>query len=1034
MKTFFTLALCCILGGLFAPLNAQFSWVNNGQGVGFDDAVATCSDGMGNIFVYGQMGAATATYALANGGTTTLTNNGGSDVFLAKYNPDGQMLWINNYGGTGTERPWQMHTEGGCGLVVITGLFGSSSIQFGGTILNLSSGYDGFIVALDQQTGAPVWANAVGGPGNTDFRDVHVTAEGVYATGSIAGSFATVNGNAVFNTSATGLDILLARYNLDGTLDYVTSYGSTGDQTGFRLTVDAGRVYLMGRYTVPFTFGTGFTAPAVSSGNSDFYTISIDALDPTSFDWLTTGGGAATDNFHAIATDHEGEVYLHGNTQSSGFIVDDLTAYNIHAPAPAIITLKLNANNGSGDWIRMGQSPGFDFGYGMEIDHCGNIHVVGRYTGSGIDFDGNTISGGNSIGNSYLVTYDQQGNVLTAQGVTSSSSYNQAVDVTVSHDNQPVIVGRYYGNLSFPGAGSVSTVPITDQNFFVAKGAGSGGSDWQQTSANTIAFARGDDVVVDNDGSVYMTGRLEEETTLGSGANSLVVNGSGMFAAKYSNCGKLLWAAHTVLGYATPNAITLDEVNGWVYVCGELSGPAPEIFESGFSPLLTNCGASQSGLGNSYVARYSMSDGCLDHLKTYSNNYLVKSIDVTSDGHIYLVAEYPSGGVTQVATSRFDENFVFQWFKTTTNSPGNSITANDIVVHESGNGDRLIYVTGAFEEEMILSPFTINTTANLDAYVFHIREGSGSGPIVQWLSQGNATENASGRSITVDPDGQAYVTGSFQSEMNPAFGNGNLAAVGLGSAFVSRLNSNSAGVATWSERIYAFGSVIGMGISGDCSGLYLTGYWNGADINAPLNFPPSQGIVNPLFNGNTTNTNIEVVYVARFSYDNTSGSSWATSTEGQGLQRSLGIAVNNSHYVYTTGQYEGTMDLPPYYAGQLGQITATAGVQDAFLIRTDQINSEFAKASASSAPAELADLQGPAVFPNPSEGLVQVRFSSATQADLKILDLRGQLISTHQTVSGNASLDLAHLPSGMYLLQWLNRDTGKRGMRRLVLQ
>lgn len=1034
MKTFFTLALWCILGGLLTPLNAQFTWANPGQGVGYDDAVATCSDGMGNIFVYGQMGAPTATYILANGGSVTLTNNGGTDVFLAKYNPAGQLLWINNYGGSGNERPWQMHTEGGCGLVVITGQFGSSSVQFGSNTLNLSSGTDGYIVAFDQQTGTPQWANSVQGPGNSDFRDVFVTADGIYATGSIAGSFATVSGNAVFNTAASGLDILLARYNLDGTLDYVAGYGNTGDQTGFRLAVDAGRIYLMGRYTVQFTFGTGFTTPALSSGNSDFYTISIDALNPASFDWLTTGGGAATDNFHAISTDHEGEVYLHGNTQSSEFIVDDLNAINIYAPAPAIITVKLSAVNGSGQWIRMGQGPGFDFGNGMEIDQCGNIHVVGRYTGSGIDFDGNTLTGGNTYGNTYLVTYDQQGNVLTAQGVTSTASWNQATDVTVTHDNQPVIVGRYWGNLSLPGVGSVPTVPITDQNFFVAKGSGSGGSDWQQTSANTIGAARGRDVVVDIKGNVYITGTLEEVTTLGSGANSLVVNGSGMFTAKYSDCGKLIWVAHTVNGYAGANGITLDEVNGWVYVCGGLSSTGTETFESGFSPVLPNCGASQNGSGASYIARYRMSDGCLDHLKTYSNNYVVKSIDVTSDGHIYLAAEYPFGGATQVATSRFNENFVFQWFKSTSNNPGSFITANDIVVHESANGGRLVYVTGGFTEEMELLPYQVTTAANMDAYVFHIRESSGGIPSVEWLSQGNAAKQASGTSITVDPDGHAYVTGDFQKQMSPAFGNGNLVGVGLSTAFVARLNNSSAGIATWSERIYAFGGVLGTGISGDCSGLYLTGYWHGGDVNAPLNFPTSQGIVNPIFNGNANAPSKYLVYVSRFSYDNTSGSSWATSTEGQDLQRSAGIAVNNSHYAYTTGQYIGTMDLPPYYAGQLGQITSTSGVDDAFLIRNDQINSEFTKVGAYSAPALLEDLQGPQVFPNPSEGLIQVQFSSTTEANLKVLDLSGQLIAIGQTVAGNASLDLSHLPSGMYLLQWANLKTGERGTRRLVLQ
>jgi len=53
-------------------------------------------DAAGNVYVAGQFAGATLTL-----GTVTLTKIGAADGVLAKYAPDGTLLWAQNYGGAG---------------------------------------------------------------------------------------------------------------------------------------------------------------------------------------------------------------------------------------------------------------------------------------------------------------------------------------------------------------------------------------------------------------------------------------------------------------------------------------------------------------------------------------------------------------------------------------------------------------------------------------------------------------------------------------------------------------------------------------------------------------------------------------------------------------------------------------------------------------------------------------------------------------------------------------------------------------------
>ena len=136
--------------------SGNWLWAKNAGGTGTDWGHGISVDASGNSYVTGYFDS-DATF-----GSTTLTNNGGYDIFVAKLDSSGNWLWAKNAGGTGTD--W------GNGIAVdasgnsyVTGYF-QSTATFGDITLTSNGGADIFISKLDH-SGNWLWAKNAGGTG-----------------------------------------------------------------------------------------------------------------------------------------------------------------------------------------------------------------------------------------------------------------------------------------------------------------------------------------------------------------------------------------------------------------------------------------------------------------------------------------------------------------------------------------------------------------------------------------------------------------------------------------------------------------------------------------------------------------------------------------------------------------------------------------------------------------------------------------------------------------------------------------------------
>src|ERR1017187_277119 len=192
-------------------LNAQapnWEWARSSGGISDDEGMSIAVDGSGNRYVTGYFHSSTITF-----GTTTLTNNGTGtteDMFIVKYDPNGNVLWAKSAGGSGFDWGHGIAVDSS-GNSYVTGYLGSSPITFGSIILT----NPGMFIAKYNANGNVVWAKSLGD--NDAGNGIAVDDSGnSYVIGSYASSTITFGTTTLTNDSAGLGDIFVVKYDSSG--------------------------------------------------------------------------------------------------------------------------------------------------------------------------------------------------------------------------------------------------------------------------------------------------------------------------------------------------------------------------------------------------------------------------------------------------------------------------------------------------------------------------------------------------------------------------------------------------------------------------------------------------------------------------------------------------------------------------------------------------------------------------------------------------------------------------------------------------
>ena len=134
--------------------------------------------------------------------------DGGNDAFLAKFSPDGDVLWLQTGGGPRYDEAHSVDVDA-AGDAYITGYF-YDTIVFGQlSLVNTGSRWDAFVVKYSQD-GEAVWGQSSSGNGDELSYGIAVRDDGTFAITGAFDQTATFGSNAV--TTAGFWDVFVAKH------------------------------------------------------------------------------------------------------------------------------------------------------------------------------------------------------------------------------------------------------------------------------------------------------------------------------------------------------------------------------------------------------------------------------------------------------------------------------------------------------------------------------------------------------------------------------------------------------------------------------------------------------------------------------------------------------------------------------------------------------------------------------------------------------------------------------------------------------
>ncbi|MES2478164.1 MAG: SBBP repeat-containing protein [Bacteroidota bacterium] len=238
--------------------NGDFIWAVPLQGLSVKSAAALASDTSGSVYCSGTF-QGTVDFD-PTGGVLNLSSKGLDDIFVAKYNSMGLVVWAKSIGGIGAEKCKTIAVDKWKNIY-LSGLF-ANTVDFdpGTPYIPLSSvsAQDLFICKLDNSANLK-WAKQAQSNSNAGTFVAVDTLGYVYNTGNFGGTVDFDPGTKVVNLTASGGDdIFIGKFDSTGNFVWSRKIGGVSQDIVNTIAVDqAVNIYLCGSFYDSCDFDPG---------------------------------------------------------------------------------------------------------------------------------------------------------------------------------------------------------------------------------------------------------------------------------------------------------------------------------------------------------------------------------------------------------------------------------------------------------------------------------------------------------------------------------------------------------------------------------------------------------------------------------------------------------------------------------------------------------------------------------------------------------------------------------------------------------
>ena len=595
------------------------SWTKTLGGTGFDYGNSVQQTQDGGFIVVGSTGSFGA---------------GNDDILLAKFTSTGTLSWTKTLGGGSNDLGYSVQQTQDGGYIV------------SGYTASFGAGGNDALLAKFTSTGTLSWAKTLGGTGSDYGYSVQQTSDGGYiVTGALTGF------------GVGGLDVLLSKFSLTGTLSWAKILGGSGSDIGYSIqkTQDGG--FIVSGTTTSFgsvgnnillakldSQGRVLNCNAMQSINPTVTDISgsvtvtspsptVTSPSPTVSNWavsaigqtlgqnmpcqgetrtrtrslpipetptfLTTLGGMGTEYAFSVQQTQDGGFILAGYTDSVGVGSQD-------------ILLTKFASNGTVSWTKTLGGVGGEQAFSIQKTQDGGFVVTG-YT--------NSFGAGGEDG--FVFKFLTDGTLSWAKTFGGPNT-DMGYFVQQTQDGGFIVSGYTY---SF-GAGGADVI--------LAKFTSTGTLSWTKTLGGT-GSDYGQCVQQTQDGGYILTGGVS-----GFGIGTLDI-----LLAKFTSIGTLSWAK-TLGGTSIENGLSVQQTQDGGYIVTGYTGS----FGAGADDVL--------------LAKFS-SSGSLSWAKTLggTGSDVGNSVQETADGGFIITGAVTGFGIggADVLIAKFSSGGTLSWAK-----------------------------------------------------------------------------------------------------------------------------------------------------------------------------------------------------------------------------------------------------------------------------------------------------------------------------------------------------------------------------------
>lgn len=299
-------------------IDPLLEWATLAGGPFEDFGTGIAFDSRGNVIASGRT--ANASFPTTPGAIQTAFG-GAFDAYIMKFSPNGALLWSTFLGGSNTDFGFRVATGAGDAIAVTGYTQSADFPVTPGAFQPAKSDTGDVFLARLQADGSMVWCTFIGGSQFDDANDVVFDqAQDLVVTGRTESVDFPVTFGAYQFIKSGGVDAFVIKFRGDGTRAWGTFYGGGAEDWGHSVAISPANEILVSGHTTSGNFPTtSGAAQPLWQGDRDGFLLKFTSTGTRVY--ATIIGGTEWDDAYGVAVDGEGTMIAVGGSYSGDFPV-----------------------------------------------------------------------------------------------------------------------------------------------------------------------------------------------------------------------------------------------------------------------------------------------------------------------------------------------------------------------------------------------------------------------------------------------------------------------------------------------------------------------------------------------------------------------------------------------------------------------------------------------------------------------------------------------------------------------------------------